>query len=293
MLCATRLRDANYEVMMDNYIENYPYSGLIPQIRFRHASNLFDSGYYADALSVLDKVARAQLYRKQVSEYLFMKAYCSFEMKDYDLALTRFREAESRPASDYTAPSRYSIAYINYLRGSFAEAERWFGKASADYRFKEICTYYIYDCKYMQKKYREVSEKAPAMLDRVPKDRVPQMLRMISESFLVLGDAVSARKYYDMNASVSNPETREDFFYAGSLYYAVKDYQKAIDNFSMMTSRTDSIGQIANYQMAYGYIRTKNKVAAMGAFKEASEAEFDKNIARDAYFNYAKARFRP
>lgn len=291
VLCAVRLRDASYEVMMDNYIENCPYSGLIPQIRFHHASNLFDAGYYADALAVLDKVARAQLYRKQVSEYLFKKAYCSFEQEDYDLALTRFREVESRPASDYTAPSRYSIAYISYLRGSFAEAERWFGKASSDYRFKKICTYYIYDCKYMQKKYREVSEEAPSMLDKVPEDRVPQMLRMISESFLVLGDAASARKYYDMNASVSKPKTREDFFYAGSLYYALKEYQKAIDNFSLMTSRTDSIGQIADYQMAYSYILTKNKVAAMEAFKDASEADFDRGMARDAYFNYAKLAF--
>ena len=89
------------------------------------------------------------------------------------------------------------------------------------------------------------------------------------------GDTKEARYYYDRNESSSasrqaSPKTRADYFYAGSLLYAVEDYQGAIDNFSMMTDRTDSIGQAANYKMGYSFIRTRNKVAALDAFKAAA-----------------------
>ena len=55
--------------------------------------------------------------------------------------------------------------------------------------------------------------------------------------------------------------------------------------------RTDSIGQIANYHLGFSYIQTKNKVAAMQAFKDASMVEYDAAIAEDAHFNYAKLAF--
>lgn len=290
VLCAVRLRAPESGTMMKKYISRFPYSGLIPQIRYAHASNLFDAGEYAEALDVLELLSKQQLYRKQVTEFLFRKAYCSYEAADYDRAVIRFKEVEARPSSDYTAPSRYSLGYINYLTGHFAEAVPWFEKAARDGRFALNSNYYIFECKFMEKDYAYVSSNGPEMLDNVPQGRRAQLLRMVSESFLVLGDASQARRYYDMNEG-DTPKEREDFFYAGSLLYAVKDWQGAIDQFAMMTERNDSIGQIANYNLGYSYIQTKNKVAAMAAFKDAASVNFDPAMAKDAFFNYAKLTF--
>lgn len=289
VLCAIKLRSPEHVALMERYIAEYPYSGLIPQIRYAHASNLFDSGDYASALSVLEILSKSQLYRKQVTGFLFKKAYCSYETGNHEVALIRFKEVEARPFSDYTAPSRYSLGYINYLLGRFSEAVPWFSKAAKDGRFTQNANYYIFECKFMDKDYGYVSSKGPDMIDKVPQGRRSQLLRMISESYLVSGDAVQARKYYDMNAG--GLKEREDYFYAGSLLYAVKDWQGAIDKFSMMPERTDSIGQIANYNLGYCYIQTKNKVAAMGAFREAASVCFDPVMGKDAYFNYAKLTF--
>ena len=70
-----------------------------------------------------------------------------------------------------------------------------------------------------------------------------------------------------------------DLFYAGSVMYSTGDYKGAVDKFSRMTSRADSIGQIANYEMAYSYIKTGNKVAAMDAFKAASSQPWNESAA--------------
>lgn len=291
VLCSEHLRAAGYEEQVAAYISVYPYSALIPQIRYQYGLNLFDGSDYAGAAVQFEQISRHQLYRRQVPEFLFKKAYCDFELGNYERALVRFTELEKRPMSDFTAPARYAIGYINYGNKNFSEAIGWFEKSSKDPRFSEISKFYILECKFMLKDYAYVTEHGTGMVESAPADRLPKLTRMISESYLVLGDAARARQYYEMTLAGQTSRTRNDYFYAGSVLYAVDDYQGAIDNFSMMTDRTDSLGQIANYHLGYSYIQTKNKVAAMGAFRDASMTGFDQDIAEDAYFNYAKLAF--
>ena len=85
--------------------------------------------------------------------------------------------------------------------------------------------------------------------------------------------------------------SRKDYFYAATVLYQADDYRGAISNFEKMTDRSDSLGQIANYQLANSYLRTRNQVSAMGAFLEASKVDFDPQITEDALFNYAKLAF--
>ena len=73
--------------------------------------------------------------------------------------------------------------------------------------------------------------------------------------------------------------------------YAVQDYRGAIEKLSGIENRSDSLGQVANYQLAYSYIRTGNKVAASEAFRDASMAGFNPQIQEDAWFNHAKLAF--
>ena len=130
------------------------------------------------------------------------------------------------------------------------------------------------------------------MYDTAPADRKSHLARIISESYLVRDDVDNARKYYDLSLTGGRAEnTRADWFYGGSVLYAVGDYKGAIDNFTRMGARRDSIGQIASYNLGYSYVQTKNKVAAMDAFKEASQLTYDEAIAEDALFNYAKLAF--
>ena len=291
VLCSVCLGREGYHAMMENYIERYPYSGLIPQMRFRHALNLFDAEDYAGASAELEQLSRRQLYRRQVPEFLFRKAYCDLENGLYDRALQRFDGVLARPVSDYTAPSQYFSGYILYQKERFTEAADRFVLSARDPRFAEISNYYILECRFMDKDYAYVTAHGPEMMPSVPEGRRPQLARLISESFLVQGDAVQAREYFDMDVIPEEKKTRTDYFYAGSVLYAVKDWAGAADNFSRMTDRTDSLGQIASYQMAFSYIQLKNKVAAMEAFREASVPQYDPVIAEDAYYNYAKLAF--
>ena len=143
----------------------------------------------------------------------------------------------------------------------------------------------------MQKDYAYVTRHGNDLYGRVPDERKPHLGRILSESYLVQGDVEGARKYYEKDLAGRVPKNRSDYFYAGSLLYALKDYKGAVENYSKMDHRTDSLGQIANYQLGYSQIQLKDKVSALDAFRDAAGVEYDKAIQEDAWMNWAKLSF--
>lgn len=290
VLCATELRLEGYEDMVNAYLAEAPYTGLVPVIRLRHALNLFDAGEFSLAGEEFNAIDENLIPSSELTAFLYKRAYCDFHNGEHDSAMYGFRKVDRRPFSDYTSPARYGIGYILYEQQNFKEALRWFALARTDLRFEEQANYYIVECHFMMKDYDYVTTEGVQLYDRVPQERKSHFARIISESFLVKGDAERAQDYYDM-AKGAPDKTRSDYFYAGTLLYTVKDWQGAIDNYSKMTDRADSIGQVASYQMGYSYVQTKNKVAAMGAFREAAQTDFNAAITEDAFFNWAKLSF--
>lgn len=291
VLCAVHMQSEGYEIEFAQYETLYPYSVLMPQIRLQYGLVLFDGQQFDLASRQLSHVDRKEIYRRQVPEYLYKRAYCDYRNGDLDKASRRFKEVDGLKSSDYSGPARYALGYISYARKDFQAAADWFDAASRDQRFTEVAKYYAVDCRFMMKDYQYVVDNAPALMYRAEDVRKKHLARILSESYLVLDNAGKAREIYDTAFSENAPSTRADYFFAGSVMYAVQDWQAAIDNFGKMGELTDSIGQIAAYDMAYSYIRTRNKVEAMNSFRCASKLGFDASIAEDALFNYAKLAF--
>ncbi|MCD8312936.1 MAG: tetratricopeptide repeat protein [Bacteroidales bacterium] len=292
VLCNAKMQTPGYEALISSYIKQYPYASLVPQIRFAYAGNLFAAGNYIAASEQYELLSRSRLYRRQSPEFLFNRAYCDFETGDFDRAKTRFNEVIYHTNSAaYVLPSHYFIGYIYYSEQNFTEAERHFKLSTGDARFSEISNYYILECRFMDKDYQYVVANGPSMMESIPQDRQRQLSRLISESYLVLGNASEARSYYDKEEFTSEGKSDEDLFYAGSVLFAVGDWAGAADNFSKIEEKTDSIGQIANYELASCQLNLKNKVAALDAFKYASQSDVNQEIKEDAFYNYAKLAF--
>ena len=106
LLCDVLADKPGYENSLKGYVAQYPYSALIPQIRYCHALNLFDKQKYAEASAVFAEVDMKHLYRGQRTEFTFKKAYCDFENGRLLAAKDGFKVVEKSGFSDYTAPSR-------------------------------------------------------------------------------------------------------------------------------------------------------------------------------------------
>ena len=290
-LCAVRLQEVGNETLADRYVAANPGSTLVPQIHFYKALNAFDRQDFKTSILEFGQVDGRVLPSALLPEYSFKEAYSYFETGNMAKAKSLFAKADKMAHSDYTAPSRYSLGYINYTEKNFDEAYEWFGKAARDGRFTDMANYYMTDCRFMKKDYAYVLKNGLKLFENAPEERQRHLARIISESYLAKGDTEKAKEFYDRIGKSGNDMDRDDYFYAGSVLYATGDYKGAIDNFSMMRERTDSIGQIANYQLAYSYIKTGNKVAALDAFKDASQRSYNPDIQEDAHFNYAKLSF--
>ena len=132
-----------YKRQADEYVRTHPYSSLLPQIHFYKALNCFDAQDYKSAVAEFGKVDGKRLPSGLVAEYSFKEAYSYFEEGLLVKARSLFEKADKMPHSDYTAPSRYSLGYINYSEKNFDEAYDWFEKAARDPRFAEMSAYYM------------------------------------------------------------------------------------------------------------------------------------------------------
>lgn len=287
-LCALKMRSESREVKTYSYLFEYPFSPLASQIVFEYGRILFDDGDYESARDWFGEIHYADLVGDDSSECLFKSAYCDYVLGDNDKARGGFEKIAASSTSPYAPAACYSLGYICYNDRNFEEAAGWYDRSSKSEEYRAMSEYYIIDCDFMMKKYDKVIADGTAKLDSFSPECAAHVRRLVAESYLVKGEAAKAREIYVVDDS---PKSRSDLFFEGSLMYAVRDWKGAIANYSAMENRTDSIGQVANYNLGYSYIQTKNKVAALRSFKDASESDIDPEIAEDALFNYAKLAF--
>lgn len=290
VLCAVKLKTQDCGRLVENVDGAHPKTMLNSEIHCEYGKLLYSEGNYTRAAEEFEKVSPKSLPRRARGEYWFKKGFCHFNREEHDVAERCYLKALDNP-SEYDIAAGFGIGSIYYGRKDFKTAASWFERSAEDEQFGELSRFYLVDCHFMLKDYRYVVEVGEALFGNVPQERQGHLSRLLSEAYLVLGDAAKAREYLgreDLNASTA---TDEDVFHAASVLYAGEDWSGAVKYFSMMKNRSDSLGQIASYQMGNSYIQLKNKVAAMNAFKEASVLRYDDAIREDAYFNYAKLAF--
>ncbi len=290
-LCALQLRTDNAHSLAGAFIGQYHEHILVPQVRYLLAMDLFDQERYSEALAQLNQLSLTDIQESQQPEYTYKLGYCAFAEGDWERAKGLLSRTRGLPYSDYSAPAYYTLGYINYAQKDFKEASGWFEMAGNDHRFTSLANYYILECRFNEKDYNYVVKFGEDLFNKVPEDRQPHMARIMSESYLVLGDVEKARSYYEKNLRGKGNLNRSDLFYAGEINYLIENWEGAVENFERMENRTDSLGQVANYQLGHSYIQLRNKVAAMEAFKQASELPYTPDIQEDALYNYAKLAF--
>lgn len=286
-LCAIHLDSRDCSLLVELADVNRAKSFLNSEIHREYALALFEQSKYELALANLEKVNLKTLTSLQLGEYWYKKGYC---LSENALRLTEALNCLKNSVeyqSEYKYPAYFAMGLIEYNFHNFAQARHWFENSINDMRFADISAFYLVDCHFMAGDYSYVIEKGEILYPTVSAERQKHLSRMLSESFMLKGDAKSARKYLSVEKAMSYA----DYFHAGSVLYAVGDYKGAIENFEKMSPQKDSLYQIASYQKAYSYVTIKNKVKALDSFKDASELSFDNMIKEDALFNYAKLSF--
>ena len=281
----------NPDGIMNEYLERFPESPLIPQILFNRAVVCFDRGEYPQAAELFAALSEKELYREQRDEFNFRKGYCYMRQGENAKAGQCFSKVSERKESPYLFPALYYSGYINYASRDFAGAIPFFERAKSDERYRLYSEYHILESKFLLKKYDEVVKTGPALYDNMDAAYRPNVARIISEAYFGLDMPDKAKYYFELYSLSGETMSENDIFYSGMISYTLKNYAGATESFSQIASSADSLGQNAAYHLGQSYIQLKNKHKALEAFKTASECSFDREIQEDAFFNYAKLSF--
>ncbi|MFH0759151.1 MAG: tetratricopeptide repeat protein, partial [Bacteroidota bacterium] len=289
-MSAVELRNDDSEYLVQTFISEYPESAHVNEAAFKLADYFYDKNSWPKCISWYNKVDRFKLNTNELSEYHFKKGYSYYMRNDFESARVEFYEILDVESS-YHAPAVYYYSHIHYVDQNYETALMGFRMIDHDPLFSEIAPYYISQILYMQKKYNEIIEYAPALMDSVSEKRTGEIAKIIGESYFMLKQYKEAIPYLEIYQTHAKAYTARDRYQLAFAYYSNQEYQNARELFEPISYQTSELAQSALYHLADCYLKLNEKGKARVAFSQAANMDFDPKIQQDALFNFAKVTF--
>lgn len=279
----------NAESQLHEFIDRYPTHARANEAWFYIGKLHFIKKQYEEALPPLENLNFSPLAKVQRDEARFMIGYCYFQQgRTADAA--RYFDQARKGEGDFAGQAAYYYSMIRYQQGRFSEALEGFEDIPDDSPLAKDIPVLKANCLLKLRRYEDLkkySEEIEANSKRVP-----------NELYLVLGHAAYEQK--DDAGVVKNLEEfekkrgrldRAGHFRLGMSYYRGEDYKNAREHLEKVSTPEDTIAQTAYYYLGHSFLKIENYENARTAFRKASELTFDKRIAEESLFQYAKASF--
>ena len=284
-LCAMELNQPDAENLLMRFISDNPDNPKTPFANFRMARYHYNNRRYKKAIERFEMVSPRSLDANQSTEYHFLLGHCYFMEHDNIKARASFFQIKDG-SSKYASPAMYYYSHINYVDKNYETALQGFLKLRNDDTFSGIAPYYIAQIYFLQRKYEQVIEYAPNMLDSVSSKRKDEVMRVVGESYYRLERFKESIPYLEEYVKSKSP-TVEDNYQLGYAYYQTGDCANAIRYFEKASNSASSLGQNALCHLGDCYIKSGEKQKARLAFSTAAQMTYDPDAQENAHFNFA------
>ncbi len=289
-LCATKLDNNDIIYKWEAFLKEYPESNRHPYVYYHLGDYYQQKSKFRKSVRWFDKVKASGLDPETKEAYYFKAGYANFMEKNYDRALNLFGKVKSKDSKYYTS-ILYYYSHIQYERGEYETAMKGFKELEEKKAFSKVVPFYIAQIYYLQKEYAKAVEYALPLTNEGSPKRQADMCRIVADSYFAFEKYKDAIAFYEKTIALSDNPKREDFYHLGFASYFVKDYEKAAENLSRVTSKEDQMSQNAYYHLGDCYLKLGDKKRARVAFEAASKYDFDKGIQEDALLNYIKLNY--
>lgn len=271
--------------LLITFNKNYPESIYHNTIFFRLGKYYYQKKDYKEALNWYNQLTAVEVDDENKAEYYFKKGYCLFQLERFTEARNNFFEIKDGE-TQYANPALYYYSHISYQEKAYQTALDGFLKLEHVEQYQKVAPYYITQILYLQRKYKEVTDYAPHVLDTTNVININDINHIVGDSYFKLKKYDEAVNYLQKYNAESNT-TREDDYELGFSYFKIDALDKAISMFNKVTETRDSLSQIAYYHIGEAYQKMNKLSPARSAFNEASIIGIDPKIAEDALYNYA------
>ena len=285
---ALHLGDRNGDKMMQDFVKNYPTS-IKKNDAFREVSEYYyDYGKYADALKWFKYVDTKSLTSRQEEDFNFKYGYALFKTGNYKKAKNYF--AQLLDSKKYGTQAKYYNGYIAYQQDDYDNADKYLDQVDDTNLNKDI-PYFKANIKFKLGKFQEALDLALPYYDKANRKQKSDVAKIIGESYFNLGEYDKAIPYLLKYKGKHNKWNNTDYYQLGYAYYKQGDYDNAIKWFNKIIAGKNAVSQNASYHIGECYLKTNKKQEALNAFKKASEMDYDNEIKKNAWLNYAKLSY--
>lgn len=292
IVCALKLNQPVAEEEARHYISvvnNEPRS----QLMSHHLARFyFTRDDYSNAIDYYERAGLANLSNDEIADAKFEKAYCYFNLKQYNEAKPLFDEVHQMPENKYYIPANYYYGFIAYRDRNYNDALKAFKMVETQQAYQGSVPYYITEILYFQGKKDEALRYGESALAR------PGTLSYQKEMNLLIGQMYFEKKNYkkalpllEAYVNSSDKVTKEVMYELSYCYYDANKLQKAIEGFKQLSTEKDSMGQNSMYLLGDCYLRTNQKANARNAFQYSAYNSSNKLQQQISRFNYAKLSY--
>ncbi|WP_298525067.1 tetratricopeptide repeat protein [uncultured Christiangramia sp.] len=286
---AVRLNQPGADRLMENFVTRYPTSTKTNSAYLDVADYYFQTGKYALSRKWYDRVDENAMSKKDRERYYFNNGYAYFRSNQFEEAQTYLNRV--RDSKEYGAQAKYYLGYIAYEGDDYEEANEYFEEVKGNDRYTEDLSYFQADMNFKLGNFEKAIEQGLEQLPKANRQEIPQLNKIIGESYFNLGNYQEAIPYLKGYNGLQGKWNNTDYYQLGYAYYKQGNYEAAISEFNKIVDGKNAIAQNAYYHLAQSYLESDQKQQALNAFKNASEMEFDAKIKEDALFNYAKLSY--
>ena len=287
--CAIRLNQMGADVLVENFVEDYPTSTKTNQAYIEVAHYHFNQGNYPQALQWFDKVDESSLSRNDQDQFNFQKGYSFFSSKNKKEATTYFNKVAN--SKEYGSQAKYYLGFMAYEGDDYKQATKYFDEVSSEEKYKEKLSYYQADMNFKLGNFQKAIDLGTKAMTKSNEIEKSELNKIIGESYFNLKQYDKSIPYLALYKGKKGKWNNTDFYQLGYAYYMQKNYESAISQFNKIIAGKDFVAQNAYYHLGESYLELDKKQQALNAFKNASEMDFDLAIQEDASLNYAKLSY--
>jgi tetratricopeptide (TPR) repeat protein len=284
-VCAMELFNADAENKLFAIINNYPEHVKAKLTWYQLAKFYYRKKNNQAAINCFEKFNDKYLTPDEEKEYYFTKGYCLFKVERYKDAENAFEKIKD-VKSKYYEPANYYYAYVLYKNCDYQKSLEHFERVKKNKTFGPLATVYIAQIYFVRKDYNKVIQYCDTISN---KDIADDVAGMLAQSYFELGNYEKAIPYMERFIS-SSPiaPSDHDFFRMGYAYYFNNNYTGANEYFLKINSRTDSLGQYANFYLGSTYLKLNKKQQAITAFNTAHQINIIDSITMLSLFYSAR-----
>ena len=287
--CAIRLKQKDADDLMNAFFQKFPTSTKRNTAFMEVGEYYFNNRSYAYALKWFNKVKENNLTLHGQEEFNFKKGYALFAVGSF--ANSRKYFSQLLNSKKYGAQAKYYFGYMAYQDDDYTEADKYLNQVANDQNFDDDIPYYMANIKFKTGKFQEAIDAATPLLAKSNGIQHSELSKIIGESYFNLNEFENAVPYLLDYKGKKGKWNNTDYYLLGYAYYQQKDYEEALIWFTKIIDGNSAVSQNAYYHLAECYLKSDRKQEALNAFRNAKQMDFNADIKKDAWLNYAKLSY--